>query len=283
MQPTKSMCNYQFFSCPLPSSYLRCYYLACSETWIFQYHASGVSSRMVQQALLMSCRYHHPKTQHLMQAYRIGTIQQPWVNLVPPLHGGIYRQHGSDNLAVGELEDDASDACSERAAYCSSSASATGNTNEQDTLKQALGRKAAFGIREAPVPLPEISKIPVSVNKGEILPIAEKSASSSPWTNLSRAAYTAMLEQNEVHQATKAYPSLDLETQQSISREYRALHERIKNEGFYNCRYSEYGKDAIRWVFLFGMFIFSLSAGWYLTSAVFLGMFWVRKSFHSRK
>jgi delta8-fatty-acid desaturase len=220
-----------------------------------------------------------------MQAYRIGKIQQPWINLVPPLHGGIYRKYGWDNLGTGVLEDNGSDWSSEKAVCWSSSASATSTaatstTNKHNTLKQPVERKAAFGIQEAPALLSEDIKIPECVNKEEKLIIVEKWECDLPRVNLSKAAYTAMLEQKEVHQATRAYPSLDLETQQSISREYRALHERIKNEGFYNCRYSEYGKEAIRWVILFGIFIFFLNARWYLTSAVFLGMFWVRKSFH---
>ena len=218
-----------------------------------------------------------------MQAYRIGKIQQPWNNLVPPLHGGIYRQYGWDNLGTGVLENNGSDWSSERAVCWSSSASATSTTNEQNTLKQPVERKAAFGIQETPAPLSEDSKIPVCDNKGERLTVLEKWECCLPWANLSKAAYTAMLEQKEVHQATRAYPSLDLETQQNISREYRALHERIKNEGFYDCRYSEYGKEAIRWVLLFGMFIFFFNARCYLTSAAFLGMFWVRKYFHSGK
>jgi delta8-fatty-acid desaturase len=219
-----------------------------------------------------------------MQAYRIGRIQQPWINLIPPLHGGIYRKYGWDNLSTSVLEDNGSDLSSERAVCWSSSASATSNTTvEQNISKQPVERKAAFGTQEVPAPPSEDSKIPVCVNEGEKLKVVEKWEHEGflPRANLSRAAYTAMLEQKEVHQATRAYPSLDLETQQNISREYRALHERIKNEGFYNCRYSEYGKEAIRWVFLFAIFIFFLNAGYYLTSAVFLGMFWVRKSFHS--
>jgi delta8-fatty-acid desaturase len=221
---------------------------------------------MVQQALLNSCRYHHPKTQRLMLAYRIGSVKQPWVNFVPPLHGGVYRKSGVDNLDIAVPEDDVSDQSSDTAVYCSSDTSVTGSSSDQDNLKQRITRRAA-----ARKPRSDASLS--AALEGE----ATEPETRPPWTHLSKVAYTAMLEQKEVHQATQEYPSLDLETQQSISREYRALHERIKDEGHYECRYSEYGKDAIRWAVLFGLFLASFNAKWYLTSAVFLGMFWVRR------
>jgi sphingolipid 8-(E)-desaturase len=215
---------------------------------------------MGRQALLISCSYHAPRTQRLMRAYRIGSVKLPWVNFVPPLHGGVYRKSADDGLDLSLPEDDLSDRSSETAVYCSSSStSLAANSSEQLSRSQSI---TALG--RAPSSLGHVH--------------SELVVSSPPWTYLSKAAYTAMLEQKEVHQATQAYPSLDLETQQSISREYRALHERIKVEGHYNCRYSEYAKDAIRWAFLFGLFVFFFSAKWYLTSAVCLGMFWVCRS-----
>jgi sphingolipid 8-(E)-desaturase len=192
-----------------------------------------------------------------MRAYRIGTVSLPWVNFVPPLHGGVYRKYGDDALHLAVPEDDLSDQNSETAVCSSSSTALTRISSEQDSPSQLLARKAAPG--------------PPSV----LADHGNEPAPRPPWTHLSKAAYTAMLEQKEVHEATQAYPSLDLETQQSISREYRALHERIKDEGYYQCRYSEYGKDSIRWAVLFGLFVCFFSAKWYLTSAVFLGMFWV--------
>jgi delta8-fatty-acid desaturase len=201
-----------------------------------------------------------------MQAYRIGEVKLPWVNFVPPLHGGIYRKYGSDNPDLDVLESDMSDQSSETAVYCSSSTSVTGDSSDQEPSKQLVARKPAMAIQKAGA---------LSADSSSPAPVDKETLSSPPWTHLSRAAYTALLEQKEVHQATTAYPSLDLGTQQNISREYRALHERIKDEGFYKCRYSEYGKDAVRWVFLFSLFVLCFSAKWYLTSAVFLGMFWV--------
>lgn len=91
----------------------------------------------------------------------------------------------------------------------------------------------------------------------------------------SRDEYTASVEAKEIADGIASCPSLDADTQHKITLEYRALHERIKSEGLYNCRYSEYGKESIRYCLLFLAFIFLLRAKWYLWSSVFLGMFWV--------
>jgi delta8-fatty-acid desaturase len=57
--------------------------------------------------------------------------------------------------------------------------------------------------------------------------------------------------------------------------EYRALHQQIKDEGLYQCRYSEYGKECIRYAAFFGAFLYLLHIQWYMSSAVMLGVFWV--------
>lgn len=78
-------------------------------------------------------------------------------------------------------------------------------------------------------------------------------------------------------------PSLDAETQQQILLDYRALHEQIKSEGLYQCNYREYGKECIRYALLFGAFAYLLHSEWYLTSAIFLGLYWVSHPIPSSK
>jgi sphingolipid 8-(E)-desaturase len=97
---------------------------------------------------------------------------------------------------------------------------------------------------------------------------------NNPANNLSRVAYTAAQEQQEIADGMLAYPSVNNETQRAITAEYQALHRQIKEEGFYQCHYVEYGKDALRWLLLFSAFLFLLNAKCYLWSALFLGMFW---------
>lgn len=90
-----------------------------------------------------------------------------------------------------------------------------------------------------------------------------------------REALISSMEEQEVAVGLASMPSLDWETQQDITTDFRALHERIKVEGFYECDYKAYGREVIRYGVLFSAFILLLRAQWYLTSACFLGMFWV--------
>jgi sphingolipid 8-(E)-desaturase len=87
--------------------------------------------------------------------------------------------------------------------------------------------------------------------------------------------YISRAVQGEINSDIQDFPSLDMHTQRVINLKYRALHDRVAREGFYQCRYSEYGKEALRYTGLFACSLLALRSGWYLTSAAFLGLFWV--------
>lgn len=93
---------------------------------------------------------------------------------------------------------------------------------------------------------------------------------------VARERFATELEEKEIADGLRDNPAVDAETQRAIVLEYRALHQRIKDEGLYTCRYSAYAKESIRYAILFGLFLYLLHAKWYLTSALALGLFWVR-------
>jgi delta8-fatty-acid desaturase len=80
------------------------------------------------------------------------------------------------------------------------------------------------------------------------------------------------------------YPPLEPEVQDEIVQKYRLLNDRIKAEGLYQCRYSSYLVELIRYTILFGTCLYFLqrgggasgwqASGWYLLSSIFLGLFW---------
>lgn len=90
-----------------------------------------------------------------------------------------------------------------------------------------------------------------------------------------REQYAIEQEEREIEEGIRDNPSLDLDTQKAIIENYRALHQQIKDEGLYQCRYSEYAKESVRYGFLFAAFLGFLYIKWWMTSAVFLGLFWV--------
>lgn len=102
-------------------------------------------------------------------------------------------------------------------------------------------------------------------------PVGEKGtgdAASSP-------GYTDVAMQEEVDNDLRDYPSLEEEVQQQIIHKYRALHQKVRDQGLYDCPYLEYGKEVFRYGLLFAGFLTALSYEWYMTSAVLLGLFWV--------
>lgn len=107
------------------------------------------------------------------------------------------------------------------------------------------------------------------------IPIVPAKADSPHEAVAARERYATELEQKEIEDGLRDNPSIDPETQRAIALEYRALHQRVKDEGLYACRFSEYGKESIRYGILFASFLYLVHIGWYLTSAIALGLFWV--------
>jgi sphingolipid 8-(E)-desaturase len=70
------------------------------------------------------------------------------------------------------------------------------------------------------------------------------------------------------------FPSLDPETQRNISANFRKLHTRVRESGLNQCDLSNYGPEVVRHLILFFGFVFALRSEWYITSAIFLGLFW---------
>lgn len=213
-----------------------------------------------------------------MCAYRIGRVQQPWTNLEPPIRGGVHRK-----LQDAGVDDDEallrSDADAEADAEADLNIQIEVDSATEDTAESS----SLFS--SPPFPLSSSSssvgyeedesgrRVPSTSAKSAKFPAP---SAPFPTEKLSREAYTAALEQKEIADGIRNYPSLDPETQEAIRAEYKALHKLVQEQGHYKCRYSEYGKEMIRYTMLFCTFLYFVRIEWYMTSACFLGMFWVR-------
>ncbi|KAL1636189.1 hypothetical protein SLS58_009883 [Diplodia intermedia] len=218
--------------------------------------------------------YHFQKTLAIMKAYRIGRVAQPWTNLEPPIRAAT-AQRAPDHAPAPADDDTASDSasCNDDAASIfsarldplSSSNSSVGLSDAELDAPKALGGDRSDALLAAPGDCRR---------RNNVATTAKPAAALFPTEKLSRTTYTAALEQKEVADGIRNYPSLDPETQQQIRSEYDALHRLIEAQGLYRCRYSQYGKEMLRYSALFCLFLFFLAKAWYLTSAVFLGFFW---------
>lgn len=92
--------------------------------------------------------------------------------------------------------------------------------------------------------------------------------------DFSAQEYSDRAVQQGKHLDIRTYPSLAAAVQDEIATKYMALHQRIYDEGLYNCPYPHYCKEIIRYSCLFSLFLVFLSYHWYITCAVFLGLFW---------
>ena len=198
-----------------------------------------------------------------MNKYRIGRIAGPqWVNFTPPIRGGIYREYTEE--AQYKPEDESGD---DTGSYWSSSLESlnSSTTSLNSVTIEDVGHSAVISSH---------------LNKGD-----DQYSSSTPQDRTTkhrhdsptaqRNDYTSSTVQKAIDDDVRDYPSLDADTQRAITLKYQILHQRVKDEGFYDCQYLEYGKEIMRYTLLFSLFIILLRAEWYLTSACFLGLFWV--------
>lgn len=223
-----------------------------------------------------------------MNKYRIGRIAGSWINFTPPIRGGIYRADTEDNDQDVDTDTDVdndndTDWSSYPPSWNSSRTSldlieeqeatkpdenTTPTTNSRETLSpqrlRPSDKASEVRCRKASnTQEPDSSEMPPILSKPSLLLTSPED-------------YTSTILQEEIDNGVRDNPSLDAQTQRVIALKYQSLHERVKNEGFYDCQYAEYGKEMIRYTFLFACFIGCLRAEWYMTSAIFLGLFWVR-------
>jgi delta8-fatty-acid desaturase len=113
-------------------------------------------------------------------------------------------------------------------------------------------------------------------------------SSSISSTNLEddepKMSHIDVVTREELNLDLAKYPPLESEVQDEIVQKYRQLNERIKAQGLYQCRYSSYAIEVIRYTLLFTTCLYFLrkggeASGWqatglYFLSSTFLGLFW---------
>lgn len=181
-----------------------------------------------------------------MKAYRIGRKQGSWVNRTPPIRGGVFVKANPivDGSSSSDTEDDsADDGISQISSLCSCG------------LSHKDAKEGKEGLRHRG-PCPTQTQGP--------------NQKPSAHTLVANAAL-----EREIQNDLSIYPSLDPLVQEEIARKYQILHQQITDAGLYDCPYIDYAKEMARYTLLFTTFAVLVSYGWYLTSAIFLGLFWV--------
>ncbi|KAJ3555212.1 hypothetical protein NPX13_g10403 [Xylaria arbuscula] len=194
---------------------------------------------------------HSREAREKMNRYRIGKFEGRWANFIPPIQGGKFRR-----LSEAAGLDDEVD-CPTTSAASNASSSDSGSRPPSPVFDEAVD--ATLRKRHAPV-----ASSAESVCSASSVEPAEDGGMS--FLNTITHEKTAL--------DLEKYPPIDPATQDNIVSKYRELHQRVKDEGLYQCNYLDYGIECFRYSLLAITSFLFLRWGWYATSAAFLGALW---------
>jgi len=198
-----------------------------------------------------------------MERYQVGRVEGLWVNFVPPIQGGKFRTAEEIKAANNTYGQCASISEGEEASSTQTSADPSPLFEPADKSTSSIRNRNTKDHTRSP-----------STSSMSSVGLEDDPQSRPPKMSLMDART-----QQEIDLDKQKYPSLDPQTQKHIVKKYWELEKRIQDENLYQCRYSSYGIECIRYTFFFTMFVICLRSGWYLTSAFFLGVFWHQLSF----
>ncbi|KAL0936683.1 fatty acid desaturase [Colletotrichum truncatum] len=197
---------------------------------------------------------HSAETKAQMSRYRIGRIEGYWRNFVPPIQGGKFRTAEEGGPEINDAEED--DALRFFGPPSLSDVSSREASPVFDNNESSIRRR--HGAAQSP----------------SLASISSATTDCADNEEMDGTTFLDSETRKKIRLDLDKYPSLDDTTQAEIVRKYRLLDERIKAEGLYDCNYSAYGIELIRYTILFlGMLTF-LRWGWYVPSAVCLGCLW---------
>ncbi|THV43792.1 hypothetical protein BGAL_0920g00010 [Botrytis galanthina] len=188
---------------------------------------------------------HSEQARERMRKYVVGRIEGRWENFLPPIQGGNYRVVISQEVADESL-------------YGEEDSRASGNFT-------------------SPLPVFYTGEIGTEVRlrcTGVETQGSRASSFSSMEMDKAHVVSAEALTAHAISTDLSRYPSLDRKPQDEIVLKYRQLDEKLRSEGLYNCPYSSYGIDMVRYGVLFALFWTFLQSSYYAFSGLFLGLFW---------
>ncbi|KAE8334955.1 hypothetical protein BDV24DRAFT_144785 [Aspergillus arachidicola] len=217
------------------------------DTWL-PYHPGGNKSilHMVgRDATDEITALHSKEAQAHMQKYVIGTVNGRWENFLPPIQGGIFRP-----LVSKDVDDETRGAEED----ISSSEKSTPPSPVFDPEEKGDGVRRRRAGSETPISRASS----VFSSEPELAPFesAEASIAHAISSDLSK------------------YPRLDQRSQDEVVSKYRQLDAKLQSEGLYDCPYSSYAVEFVRYSVLCALFLISLHYSYYALSGFFLGLLW---------
>lgn len=185
-----------------------------------------------------------------MKKFQIGRIEGSWCNFTPPIQGGKFRARPR-TIELSETEEE----------------------DEEDDIQSTDSSEAFAPSENEPVKVPESIRCR-RIREHSTPPSSISSVDLSRGNIDMTTAHIDHLTQKQIHLDSTKYPATDLATQKNIIQRYRDLYEKMIDDGLFECNYRAYGIETIRYSTLLLGFLFFLHKGWYITSALFLGLLW---------
>ena len=186
--------------------------------------------------------------------FRIGLIDGEWTNFIPPIQGGVFRRAVEDGQEI-------------KIPLSSENATNLPSVSRRPHVASCTSEELQPG-------LVAIDQTAVCSEKVGGVDAPKPQAMKGWKLEYDPDSYTAIAVQQAIDADMAKYPSLDADTQRNIAIKFRALHQRVHDEGYYECRFSNYATEIGRYLALFGLFLTLLHYEWYILSAVALGIFW---------
>ncbi|KAF2134466.1 fatty acid desaturase [Dothidotthia symphoricarpi CBS 119687] len=233
------------------------------DAWL-PYHPGGdkaIRHMIGRDATDEVTRFHSSQTLELMNRYQIGRVEAQWTNFLPPIQGGKFRTQE-------ELERLSAEAYTESCSSSEQDTTSSSSSAEHSPIFEPVDRSTSTTRKRNASNLPRAS--------------SSSSISSVGLDDAAKPATMSVLDrrtQQELDFDKAKYPSLDAQTQNSITQKYRELQDRIESEGLYKCNYASYGIECLRYGVFLCTFLYMLHAGWYISSAVPLACLWHQLTF----
>ncbi|KAK4159638.1 putative fatty acid desaturase [Cladorrhinum sp. PSN259] len=224
---------------------------------------------------------HSPEARAMMEKYRIGRIEGRWKNFLPPIQGGRFRARVQEGAVEVEQEDESGRLAAEfvptRGTVPLTARSESGGGEDKSTRSPSPvfdhhhhhhHHQDDGGLRNRT----KTEGLSGSASSTSLSSVDDsESGQQKPVDGM---AHLDILTKKEIKLDLEKYPPVDQDTQEVIVEKYRQLHKRVKAAGLYDCDYKAYAIEGTRYSIFFGLFLTFLKWGWYLPSAVFLGVFW---------
>jgi len=223
-----------------------------TDAWL-PYHPGGDKAilHMVGRDATNEVRaFHSAETLECMRRYAIGRVEDGWVDFVPPIQGGVFC---SGEAVVGHPEVDGENDVVEMAEL-----SSEGDISEEPSpVFDGVGLRRRRGSSTG---TSSTSLESLDLDEAAIPPRDDSILKHSPKTMIG--------------EDLSAFPDLDAATQKAIIQKYRALDVRIRAAGLYDCNYTAYLFELLRYTTLAALSYYALRQGYYTLSAIFLGLLW---------